>query len=66
MTEKKTSIGEFAEYARNVKMYQRNMSNYQQQGEYIKSLFEVSSGQVLVPFFLALKKRTVCHYLAKS
>ena len=42
MKNKQTTLGEFAEYAKNIHKYRNDMSSYQQLVEYIRSLFEVS------------------------
>ena len=41
MRNKDTSIGGFADYARNVTKYKKNQRSYQERMEYIKALFEV-------------------------
>jgi len=42
MKEKKSDIAQFAVYAKQVFKYKKCTADYQQQVEYIKSLFEVS------------------------
>ena len=46
MKNKQTTLGEFAEYAKNIHKYRNDMSSYQQLVEYIRSLFEVSRDKV--------------------
>ena len=41
MRNKDTSIGGFADYARNVNKYKKGQRSYQERVEYIKALFEV-------------------------
>lgn len=41
MRNKDTSIGGFADYARNVNKYKKNQRSYQERMEYVKGLFEV-------------------------
>ena len=43
MRNKDTSIGGFADYARNVNKYKKNQRSYQERMEYVKALFEVHS-----------------------
>ena len=53
MRNKETSIGGFADYARNVNRYKKNQRSFQERVEYVKALFEVNTvalsgaGQVL-------------------
>lgn len=42
MKKKTKEISQFAQYAKQVTSYKKNTGAYQQQVEYIKSLFEVS------------------------
>ena len=43
MRNKETSIGGFADYARNVNRYKKNQRSFQERVEYVKALFEVNT-----------------------
>ena len=46
MRNKETSIGGFADYARNVNRYKKNQRSFQERVEYVKALFEVNTADL--------------------